>query len=93
MINQRTKEKQKPCNEGQGFGFWDGRTITTVEQFEEELKSMKDEEFLNHVNADKNDFSSWIRGSIGLNSIADLIQNINSKQDMILAIDKYFAGN
>lgn len=91
-LKKRDEEKKKRCPDNQGFGFWDGRNIHTIEELLEELKSMQDNEFYNHVNDQKNDFANWIRYAISLANIADMIGSIKQKQQLIEAFDNYFAG-
>jgi purine-binding chemotaxis protein CheW len=88
---KRAEEKKRMVDPSKSFGFKDGKSIFNIEQLIEELKVMNDDEFTSHVNDSKNDFANWTKYAIILPNIADMIQNIKAKQDMINTLEIYFA--
>ena len=45
------------------YVFWcnDGRIIKSMRELKEALEQMGDESYVYHVNAEKNDFSTWVK--------------------------------
>ncbi|MDD5126944.1 MAG: hypothetical protein PHR43_02440 [Dehalococcoidales bacterium] len=52
--------------------FWchGGRTLKNLSELESGIKEMTDETFAYHANAEKNDFSNWVREVIGDGKLA-----------------------
>ena len=46
------------------FRCYDGRTFRNMEELSQALKSMGDEGFTHHANAEKNDFRNWVKDVI-----------------------------
>jgi len=62
--------------------FWccDGRIMKNLSELEKGFNEMTDEAFNYHVNDDKNDFSTWVRESVGDKKLAsDLTRCRNRK--------------
>ena len=53
--------------------FWcsDGRTMRNMKELAEALNTMADEVFAYHANAQRNDFSTWVRDIIRDDKLAD----------------------
>ena len=62
----------------QQFHFHDGSTIATLEQLKEKLEHISYQEFYRHVNAQKNDFASWIKHVLREEQLADELQRVTS---------------
>jgi hypothetical protein len=58
--------------------FWchDGRIFRNMEEFGEALATMSDETFAYHLNAEKKDFSNWVRDVIGDTKLANDLENV-----------------
>jgi len=52
---------------------------------------MPEQEFLHHVNAERNDFENWIRQSLKEEGLADLIKEKHTQHEIIEAIDYFLA--
>jgi len=52
------------------FRFHDGRILRNLGELGEALKTMKKDTFAFHANAQKNDFSNWVRDVIGDQKLA-----------------------
>lgn len=64
--------------------FWcnDGVVLSNLEELNSALKKMSDETFAFHVNADKNDFVSWVYDVIGDVKLAQNLSSCNDKKEM-----------
>lgn len=63
--------------------FWcsDGQALRNVTELEKALRSMADETFAYHANAQRNDFSTWARDVIKDETLAaDLGKSLNRNQ-------------
>ncbi len=64
------------------YVFWccDGRVLRSMQELKEALKTMTDETFAYHANAEKNDFANWVRDIIKDEKLAeDLRKLLNRK--------------
>ena len=50
---------------------------------------MNNDLFYFHVNSTRNDFASWVRGVYNFNELANEIQNLRSKQDILNVLNKH----
>jgi len=95
-LNQKKQErmiyKTKSAPPEQGFKFNDGRFIHTLQEFEEELKTMNDEEFSMHVNDQKNDFADWIEHAVGIKEVAQRLRPVKSKSQASEIYERFFEG-
>ncbi len=64
----------------------DGRHVNNLKQLCSELKKTGEDVFSQYCNAGKNDFYSWIKGSIGDRRLARDIMNIRLRENMIKII-------
>lgn len=55
------------ANVPEEYAFWcrDGRILRNLSELRDALDSMTDESFVHHSNAEKQDFSNWVRDVIG----------------------------
>ena len=67
----------------QYFHTKNGDVIRSLDEFISVLQILDNTTFNYHVNANKNDFATWVRDVFNENEMASLIQNIQSKQEMI----------
>ncbi len=68
------------------FYLQGGKTINTLKGFAKELVGMPKEIYEHHVNNDKNDFSAWIKHSLGNESLAKRIDGQISKIEIELEV-------
>jgi protoporphyrinogen oxidase len=63
------------------YVFWchDGRIFSDLVELAEGLAAMDDETFAYHSNAEKQDFSNWIRDVIGDDLLADYLANLTER--------------
>jgi protoporphyrinogen oxidase len=63
------------------FVFWchDGRIFSDLAELAEGLAAMSDETFAYHSNAEKQDFSNWVRNIIGDELLANYLYNLTDR--------------
>lgn len=63
------------------YVFWchDGRTLRDMPELGEALSAMSDETFAYHSNAEKQDFSNWVRDIIGDEKLAGDLAKASSR--------------
>jgi len=64
------------------FFLKDGRAFHNVKDLAKAVEEMPKEEFMGHVNAEKNDFYNWIKEVVGNNKLATSIKNIKTQKTM-----------
>ncbi len=69
------------------FHFRDGATAANLQQLKSKLETISYQEFYHHVNADKNDFASWIKYVLKDERLADDLQHINSIVETVEIIE------
>jgi len=69
--------------------FWlsNGVELKSISELANYLSEMSDEEFNNHVNESKNDFSAWVLGVFGEKEIADKISKAKTKKELFEVIN------
>lgn len=70
------------------FKLADGTELTSVFDLVEYLRNSNDQQFQQYVSENKNDFASWIRGSFKNDSLADKIQSLHSKEEIIAVLEE-----
>lgn len=66
----------------------DGRELNSLKEMALSLDDMEDEVFMHHVNAEKNDFVSWLQ-EMGEQELADKISNVQHRKDIAYEVMKY----
>lgn len=69
-----------------------GTLVIKLKALLDEINVLKDEDFAKHVNADKNDFSAWIRAAYGNDKWADLADQIIVKADYVKFLELLYVG-
>ncbi|MBR9690200.1 hypothetical protein GOV08_00790, partial [Candidatus Woesearchaeota archaeon] len=69
------------------FNFKNGQQSNSLKELLDAIKTVDNETFKHHLNEEKNDFSAWIRHSIGNQLLANKIAQANTKEEVISAID------
>ena len=55
---------RKKVQDGNEFIFCNGKKASTIASLKKEIKMLSEQEFLFHVNQEKNDFHKWIADCI-----------------------------
>jgi|GEM_PF-4017878 len=66
------------------FYLHDGRTLKSIHEFVEALKTMDDYTFSHHVTVDRNDFANWISGVFGEIALASQVRSINDRTNLLI---------
>lgn len=68
--------------------FWvnNGPVLKSLDEFAASLKNLKPEQFLLHVNRQKNDFAKWISEVVGDAILAQRIRVLKTKEAMAKAV-------
>ena len=64
--------------------FWvnNGPVLKSLDEFATSLKNLKPEQFLHHVNRQKNDFAKWISEVVGDGILAQRIRVLKTGEEM-----------
>jgi hypothetical protein len=77
--------------EDKPFFVCDGRHIHSLSELYTCLSSMSDESFLHHVNAERNDFASWIEYVFHEHQLATHILHLKTRHDIQNALRDWFS--
>jgi hypothetical protein len=69
-----------------------GTLVVKLKALLDEVNVLKDAEFKEHVNPEKNDFSFWIRDAVGNDKWADMADQIIAKEDYVKFLEALDAG-
>lgn len=64
-----------------------GKTSESLSELRLHISEMTDEEFNHHVNAEKNDFASWVRDILHEDALAERLESADSKEKAIELLD------
>ena len=101
-IISRTKKLQLLINQLKIFEnvhpknyFWLNNEIAikNLHELMNLLEVIDDETFKFHVHSRKNDFSEWIKHAVGDHNLADKIQPIKTKEEMLIVLENAALGN
>jgi hypothetical protein len=85
----KTKSRlERTVAAGQEFVLADGRKLSSLLDLKTALHTMPDTVFSHHVTSIKNDFASWVRGSLGDSDLANQMGPIRDKQQLELFLNK-----
>ncbi|MBN1793058.1 hypothetical protein JW826_05230 [Candidatus Woesearchaeota archaeon] len=73
---------EKECKEEEQFILRSGTRLKNLNDLRKALSYMQEDEFRHHVNDQKNDFSAWIRGALGLPEISEKMQGAKTKEEL-----------
>lgn len=84
-LNRLLKELKFYQNVSEEYSFYlkDGRIIRNLKELLDILKNIDKGTFKHHVNANKNDFSNWIKDVLNEHELAEKIKKSKSKEEMI----------
>ena len=80
--------KKYLCNVAPEQCFWvnNGPILKNLEDLANFLPGISDDTFRHHVNAEKNDFSNWIRDAVGDGKLANDLLSSRSKESALKKI-------
>ncbi len=87
-LNLRTSYKE-PENPDHFFKLKNGQTVRNLTDLTKALQEISDEEFRFHVNNYKNDFAQWVRHIFKDEKLANYLEPIKTKQEMIHFLDVF----
>jgi hypothetical protein len=64
-----------------------GMLVINMASLYDEIAAMKDDDFVKHVNFEKNDFSDWLKDGVGDNEMSDLIKYTLDKKEMLSLLE------
>ncbi len=70
--------------------FWvnNGPILKSLDEFASALKNLKPEQFMHHVNRQKNDFAKWISEVVGDVILAQRIRVLKTKDEMAKVVQQ-----
>ncbi len=70
--------------------FWvnNGPIIRNLKEFAAAVRKLKPEQFMHHVNKEKNDFAKWVEEVIGDKMLAQKIKALKTKDSVAKAISQ-----
>lgn len=83
-----SKKTYRDCAPEQCFWVHDGQILKNVAELSAALKTMSEETFQYHVNAEKNDFANWIGDVFADNDLAGKVRQASSKEVIIRTLRK-----
>ncbi len=85
---EESKKRLSPVNESEKFKTKDGEEIESLESFYEKLKNMDEETFSHHVNEEKNDYSEWVKNSIGDETLALKLERTKDIEETMRIVEE-----
>lgn len=70
------------------FYVQDGTVLKDLNDFMLKMKTISDESFSHHVNAEKNDFANWTREVLKDGKLALSVSKAKTPKDVLVAIQK-----
>ena len=64
------------CQQGCEFYFLDGVVVNNVDDLTNHIKDLSQEQYMHHVNAERNDFYNWIKDCIDAKAAKKIEGNI-----------------
>ena len=82
--------KKAIANVSEDKVFWnhDGQVFKNIYELERGFNSMSDEAYRYHVNAEKNDFSVWVREVIRDNPLAKSLDKASNRLDAAMKVEE-----
>jgi hypothetical protein len=71
------------------FYLSNGQSIKSLSELKDALPKLDEGVFSNHVNKEKNDFASWIRGVFKEEGLADQVASEKEKRKMAVIIERF----
>lgn len=90
MKRRKLNRKAKP---EEFFRLGNGKIIRSVKELAEALDTMEDYIYHNHVNNERNDFSSWVKHVFNEKMLAKNLKDASSKMEAQLVTLKHLVKN
>ncbi|MFH1408886.1 MAG: hypothetical protein ABIH34_03190 [Nanoarchaeota archaeon] len=71
------------------FNCVDGSTIENISQLATALEQMSEDSYYFHVNAERNDFGTWVRDVFNAHQLADTLPPGHSREQSVISVLKY----
>jgi hypothetical protein len=83
----RTRNLLSDVAEEKVFWSHDGQIFKNLYELDRGLNNMSDEAYRYHANAEKNDFSVWVREVIGDDSLAKSLDKASNRMDAAMKVE------
>ena len=70
----------------QYFRLDDGTELKSIHDLKDYAAHMRDETFYHHVTEYRNDFANWVRGVFNDSELADKLEGVKSKEDLVAVL-------
>ena len=94
-MTQMTKDVARrmlgPVPESNVFWCHDGRVFKNLDQLRAGLAGMSDDTFAYHVTPEKNDFSNWVRTSVGDTKLAGELDKSADRTQSLKRVEERLA--
>ncbi len=90
---QRRRKLAKNAKEEQSFVLADGNKIRNLIDLAEAMETISHELYSQHVNEEKNDFSTWTKEVIGEKTLARNLLGVSDKTQAQITILKHIVKN
>lgn len=71
------------------FTACNGLVIKNIKELAMVMDELSEQDFNHHVNAEKNDFSAWIRNVFEQDSLSQSLESMQDRRDMQIALFKH----
>lgn len=78
---------KKDVNPDQILKLVNGMLVINMSSLYDEISAMKDEDYEQHVNAEKNDFAQWVNDAVGDKELAKHLTLVKDKQELLKLLD------
>ena len=82
-------KRNQRAGEGESFRLATGEELFTLNDLSEAINLIDPETFHAHVNADKNDFASWVEGVFHNPELAQQLRERPTPLRMMVSIEKF----
>jgi hypothetical protein len=83
----RRQKNAKTISPEEYFYLKGGKVLKNLSDLKTAISTITEEEFLHHVNENKNDFAEWVTLSLGDESLGKKIYSANSRQDLLELVE------
>jgi hypothetical protein len=94
-VLEKTEEERKYlARVPEEFVFWnnDGSIFRDINELKEGLARMSDQTYAYHANAEKNDFTKWVRNIIGDEKLAKDLESATNREQAARIVDERYAS-
>lgn len=78
--------------EGKSFQLVSGQELKSLDDLSEAINLIDPETFMHHVNAEKNDFASWVENVFDETLLAEYLRRYPTPLRMMVHIEKFLRG-